>query len=409
MHRAQVGIATRIALPLLALALAVPAARAGRVPPSALSAALQTVPALVETGALAFEHPQRSALAVSSLSAFNTADYSLLSYDSNSAVAASWAAGRFAIEAQAQRQGYRGLYENLTMAAGQLAGRLGPVRLGAAYRRGKDKGSNEYERLDYSYTPPRRRWEYQRSFDLVREFAVGAGLSAGGVSADITATLVDVEREGVGQIEETSNPPQDRQSRLDSDERWGGSLRVRTPLPAAAGTLTLAASFQDLRSRMGFRELNQYLLPVTGGQDVYGHEWSAAAGLSRPLTSTGRVHVHCAYQDVRDPGRPSARYELGGTTAREDRLQGGVAVEFPGWWETTLYAGASVRRIRAWADALRWYNETVSREANHTEGVSQSFSWGVSRSVGSFDLAGTVSRTLSVADPIAQLDVRLRF
>lgn len=393
-----------IAVGLVGPPLAASGAGAGEAPPSAVSTAQQVPPQLLDTDPLAFEHPQRSVLGPTSITSYGTSD----AFSSNSSLAATWVLGsRLAVSGLSQRES-RSYAAAIPLTSGQLAARIGPVRLGGAYRRGKSKDSREYEQVYPDFPVTRRVREYSRESDELREFAFGAGISAGGASVDFTAMLVDVEREGVGRRERTGEAPFDAAVAIDAGDRWGGTLRAQIPFPFGTG-VTLAASFQDLRSRMTYRQLDQYLVEVSGAQDLYGHEWSAALGVSRPLPTVGRVRLHGAYRDVRDPGRSSASYEVRVAAQREDRLQGGVSLERPGWWETTLFAGAAVYRTRSWNESLRTNRDSWSRDADHSEDIDHGFAWGASRTIGDFDLAARVSRTLSISNPLAELDVRMRF
>lgn len=387
-----------------AVLMAPGAAHAGGYPSSAKAIALQMNSSLVDSPALAFEHPQATILGESSLSAYDGVDYG-----ANSAVQACWIAGnRIAVAAASERMRNDLDFSSVYGRSARGAVRVGAFRFGAALRRGTYEESREYEdsqiRNDGVYTYLRR---YRSTFS-VREITAGSGWSRGRMRLDLAAETSVIEATNTYRNEETGRAPEATELALDTERLWGGSLRATVPVDDRT-TVTATGSFRDRRSSTDLSILNRYGIWATFSQPTYGHRWQAHLSVARE-SSVGMVHLHGGYTDWRGV-EASASSSLEYTQNRSETTEAGVAIEKPGWWDSTLYVGARAYRVRDWRDQIRIAPEyqDFDRDSRSEERWFQSFSWGAARTLGDLDLVAVVERDLRVADPFITMDARLRF
>lgn len=400
----------RFLLPAIAVssALLLPGTvHAGLVPESALAAARLTDPTLVESDALVLAAPQRAVMEGNSLGAFNAQDHA-------PAALVRWRPLHRLAFALSQQDYLIGTYystSDLRLYSGTVAGALGPIRLGAAYRTGHDSDAEEREIVRYSTSDVEWLKERAKSASSIREISFGGGVGSGRVSVDLTVDLRDVDRSGSSHREEADEPTEAGSGTVSADRRWGGSLRAAVPFGASTD-LTLAAAFQDLRANTVFSYIDEYQLEQTTTYALYGHVWYAGLDLARQFAEW-RAHVHALYRDERDPGVPDSDYQFYLSSRRVDRLEAGVCLERDGWWDSRLFVSAAGVRSRSWAEQTRAETNssyaTIYQDRRRDETRGSSFSWGATRTIGDIDLAGQISTSLSVSNPIATLDARIRF
>ncbi|MCA9753013.1 MAG: hypothetical protein KC591_12530 [Gemmatimonadetes bacterium] len=290
---------------------------------------------------------------------------------------------------------------------GLMAARVGPIRVGAAYRRGRKQADSFDETLNPSTLDQRSQ---ARSYERERdEVAFGFGWSHRSAYVDITALRGRWQRRSRWTEEEGFQVRSDLDAMLDTSWRWGGAMRAGFPL----GADTRIEFFGGFFDRRADFNASQWLIveaDFNAAETTYGHEWKALASIGRLCGHSWLVRLHGGYEDVRDPGRPSGTYYVEATLPRQQRETVGISLERPGWWDTTLYAGAMTTRLRRSEHQIEWRSATsFGRSGFHDVAVSNSFGWGASRTVGDFDLAAQVSSTLSLSNPIASLDAAIRF
>lgn len=390
---------------VFAVAGAPGAARAVGVPGSALARSLQMHPSLVDSPAQAFEHPQRTVLGASSVATLDTGEYN----EPGAVEGVLLIRDRVALAAGSQRTTAELDFSTEYARSARAAVRLGPFRIGAAYRR---SSSTEDSEREYAYirsddTVDRQVRRFRSTF-LLEEHAAGLGWSRGRASVDLTGEMAFVDATDAYRLEDTGRANEGTEVELDTDPLWGGSLLAEVPLDART-TMTAVASFRDRRSAVDLRILNPYQIWVTFEQPTYGHRWNAHLAFER-AARVGSVTVHGGYTDWRGPSA-EASLEIEYTQRRTETTETGLALQRPGWWDTTLYAGIRAYRSRTWREWIRIDPEyrNFTRDNVMEEVWGQSFAWGAARTIGDLDLVGVVTTDLRVGDPLMSLDARFRF
>ncbi|MFN8178473.1 MAG: hypothetical protein U0167_11100 [bacterium] len=390
----------RCALSAAALAVAAggPAARAGDVPVSALSIALQSAPELVDSPAQALLHPQRTA----------DGPGRIVSFDEGSATGVVLSpGGRFAVSAFAQGYQPDPVYysPNLRTLQAGLAGCIGAVRLGAAYRDQRSKHEETDEQLDLTTGEPAHNNRHTRQ--STKEFAAGIGFARGRGSANLTAEIERFERNADGDQDDHYDTTAFSVDVL-GRRRWGGAFLVAAPL-GARNLLRFAGAFRDRRADLHLVRHDLLYQRLDYRNALYGHEWNAGLAFERDLADSAGWRVHAFYSDARDPGRPEGYSYPQIEMTRHEYAEVGASFQRPGWWGETQYFGVRASREKETDERTSFDRDRIERRATYDESQGHSFAWGASRSFGDLDLVGQVGSSLNLSSFFSSIDATLRF
>jgi hypothetical protein len=373
-------------------------AGAGEVAGSALAAALQTAPELVDSPAQLFLYPQRAVDGPSRIVSF-----------ANGAGAGVVLAreGRLAVSALAQGDFsdppyYSGGTRTLQTA---LAAGIGALRFGAAFRDERTRSDDVEDEFDLTTNEQSHRDDHSRRSS--REFATGVGFGRGRGSVALTAELARLERASDGSEQDRFDDVT-YSARVLGQRRWGGAVLVAAPL-GSRNLLRLAGAFRDRRADLHLVRDDLMYQSFDYQNPLYGHEWKAGLALEHERLASEKWCLHAFYSDVRDPGAPQASSYVQLEMTREEYAEVGGSYQRPGWWGETQYFGARAYLSKATDETTRFDRDRIARSSRFDERRSHAFSWGASRSFGDLDLVGQVDSNLSFDALFGSLDATLRF
>jgi hypothetical protein len=388
-----------LALGPAALLLATSTIRAAEVPPSAYSQSVLAPVELLDDDNLVFLFPQHGAALGSQIQM--TSELFI-----RPAVGAT---GRFGGQAAmllaSDHVPVFDISSTMTLAQAAWAAGGPRWRAGLAVR-----GSRERSSADRSTTEGDEVTRVQTSESVVRYSEAALGWSWRGERAflDVVGEIFREDAEASA-FDSSSSDTSSFAAETRPKVRGRGAVRFSVPV----------SSRTELRGWGSYRQLSNSLeivqlvgtIPDTARADQYGHQWSVALAVAH-AGDAGLTRAYARYANLRSPEVPSETFGDASLVRRKsDLVEGGFSLEQPIWWELRFLAG--FRSAFFLEETLRTrvfsFNDQVERESDTNETLSQSFSWGLQRTIRMFDLTASLRTDLAISDPFVTLDARIRF
>ena len=381
-------------------------ARAGDVPPTALSQVTGMDPILLDYSSLLFQFPQAVVARDSIPFSLGVAPQgsSVFGYvlDVEVGLGASVQLGRmgfFALSQRAMDPSYSNVRSTLMQFGTGV--RVGPLQLGAAVRGLRQKYQTEYlqERPPYTYGGAN-----EDIHDLI-EPAFGIGVVAGGVCIDGVLEL-GFESYQIGNLR-VDQDTLATQLLADTSAQPSGALRFSVPL-GDWGRLTTAGQYGQANIDWQGLSFDNRL------RGLEFHEkreaWLASSALVFSTWLAQRVAIGGHYSRQIEP-----YFEASGSGATERHLLDArnasaslaiareITTRFWGHAAVALTYQETIATTKA-SSGQGSYQEVVAREY-----FEDRFSWGAAYSRREFDAVASVSTSLRLYDPIVALDAHLHF
>ncbi|MGH2570038.1 MAG: hypothetical protein ACRDGR_02350 [bacterium] len=191
--------------------------------------------------------------------------------------------------------------------------------------------------------------------------------------------------------------------------RGRGAVRFSVPV----------SSRTELRGWGSYRQLSNSLevvrlagpVPDTARADHYGHEWSVALAVVH-ASEAGLTRAYARYANLRSPEVPNESFGDASLVRRKfDVVEGGFSLEQPIWWELRFLAGfrSAFALTELLSTSTRSFNNSVERQGDTGEILSQAFSWGLHRTIRMLDLTASLRTDLALTDLFVTLDAKVRF
>jgi hypothetical protein len=400
---------------VLLLAGCATGARAGEVPPTALSSSLRLDPMLLHSTSLVFRFPELVATADTMFLDFGRVcgRSMLLGYQDLSYATPSKGTG--AVLRGAQSGGF--VLSQASYLPGQTLGEYDlPMRgdvlqAGAGFRwRGLRAGvalrGTRYRREEGTTSesaPGARSERASRSVADFLEGAVGVGASLGPVQVDVAVELpwlrYDIEGILVASYDTLG-------LRRDGESVEARSAIARIAAPLGRGLhLVLAGTYETGHLAWSGHTYDGVRLArerFDQGLDA----WSAAGSLSFPAPHVDRVVIAARY-GRRRRGLALWSSPIRSTERRDDSGSVTFAGRRPLWRDLHLYAGVSKEYSRWRRDTTESTRGTRQESATLGESIGDGFAWGLSWPWRRFEFASSLNTTLALEDPFLRLDVQL--
>jgi hypothetical protein len=308
------------------------------------------------------------------------------------------------------------------------AGRLADFRAGVAYAWGTLGEKDKAESMLHAPSDDtlRRRSTFQ-TIDY-RQLSAGVGWEGPAVSLDI---VVDWQREDlvydfVVLGSDTENGVvrtelREFHLRAKGGYRLGGAIRARLQLGSGAFLQTFGSYQETSHDFSATSRFERSVGPsIVVDEELFrirdrdhGQRWSAGA-LGGGELGRARWTAHAFYVNRRQPWvYDSFSDDWHRARLKLDEGQLGVAFELPFPWRMTLRTGTALGFLvtRTRSERFSSRDEGAVREIARLsveESLRDNFAWGLSRSFGSVDIAGSVRTTLNLSRLFLALDIHMR-